>query len=222
MTGPVARSRAATLGVAWALAYLPIHVYWAVNGGLWPLDDLPAGLEVTEWKQANWGASVIIVGAALICLALDRPWADVLPRRMVLGIAYVGAAFAILHWVVFSAESVLRIVGVVDQPVTSFTRWNLFVFEPWFLGMGVLLALAARHRARHPRPAAASQSAAAPASAGWRLAGAVSAVLVLAGVVVILLGVMTFSVVTFVVLGPALMLAGLVLQLVIRQRRRAA
>lgn len=92
------------------------------------------------------------------------------------------------------------------------------MFEPWFLGMGILLALAAIHRARRPRSAPVDE----PESVGWRLAGAVSAWLVLGGVVVVLLGVMTFSVVTFVVFGPALMLTGLVLQLVIRQRRRAA
>lgn len=217
MTAPAPRSRAAALGVAWALAYLPIHIYWALSGGVWPMEELPEVLEAAEWKQANWGASVLIVGAALVCLALDRPWADVLPRWMVLGVAYVGAAFAVLHWVVFSAESVSRMVGVIDLPVTNFTRWNLFVFEPWFLGMGVLLAFAARHRARRPRRAPAAE----PASGGWGLAGAASVTLVLGGLVVVLFGVMTFSVVTFLAFGPALMLAGLVLQLVIRQGRRA-
>jgi len=206
------------VGIAWALTYLPIHLYWALSGDVWPMEELPEALEAAQWKQANWGASVIIVGAALVCLALDRSWADVLPRLIVLGIGYVGAAFAVLHWLVFSAESALRMVGVVEQPVTSFTRWNLFVFEPWFLGMGILLFLAARHRARRPRP----ESAAEPASKAARLAGAVSAGLILGGVFVVLLGVMIFSVVTFVVIGPAFMLAGLVLQVLLCQRRRAA
>lgn len=70
MTAPAALSKAAALGVAWALAYLPIHLYWALTGGVWPMEELPDALEAAQWKQANWGASVIIVGAALVCLAL--------------------------------------------------------------------------------------------------------------------------------------------------------
>ncbi len=219
MTVATLRSRAAIVGVAWALAYLPIHVYWALTASFWPAGDLPASLDPEQWKVANWGASVVIVGAALVCLALDRPWGDLLPRRMLLGFGYVGAVFAILHWGLISAQTVFIVAGATERSATSFDRWNLYVFEPWFLGMGILLAVATAHRARRPRALPTSDSSTAPAA--QRLAGVVAAVLVLSGLVVVLFGVMSFSVWTFALYGPALIAAGLGLHLLSLRRRSA-
>ena len=195
-------------GCAWALAYVPVHVYWAVTGDVSPFGDLPASLSPSQWRQANWAACVVIGGAAVFSLALVRPWGRRLPRFMLLGVAGVGAVFAVLHWAAFSAPTALRLLGVTGGAITTFDRWNLFVFEPWFLGMGLLLAVAAVQGARRDegrRGAAAVAPPAPPRSVGATAAAA----LVLAGAFVVLVGVMTFQPRAYAVAGPALIVVGL-------------
>jgi hypothetical protein len=194
------------------LAYVPIHVYWALVGRPAPLGELPETLTQSAWRQANWAACLVLVGAAALSLALVRPWGLRLPRWTLLGIAWIGAAFAILHWVAFSADTVLRLTGVADEPVDTFDRWNLFVLEPWFLGMGVLLAVAARQFARRwPRTSAPGEPA-----TPRTLAGTAFVTLVLGGSFVVLVGVMAFNPWLYAVVGPALVAAGVLCHLVAR------
>jgi hypothetical protein len=208
---------AGTAGCAWALAYVPVHVYWAVRGSAAPFGDLPPSVRPSQWRQANWAACVVITAAAVLSLALVRPWGRRLPRWMLLGTAWLAAVFAIVHWISFSAATLLQMLGVGKGAVTTFDRWNLLVFEPWFLGMGVLLALAAVQRSRR-QPGVGMTPSAVPRSPG----GTVSATLVLAGAFVVLVGVMTFNLRAYAVAGPGLVLGGLLLRLVAgRSRRRA-
>ncbi|WP_163573668.1 hypothetical protein [Fodinicola feengrottensis] len=64
-------------GLVWALAYIPIHIYWAFGGSAAFL-----GLARTnaDFQIANWGASVVLLGAGLTAFALVRPWGRLLPR----------------------------------------------------------------------------------------------------------------------------------------------
>ena len=64
------------LGLGWALAYIPVHVYWAL-GGL----STPIGITGHQpgFRAANWGACVVIAGAALTCLTLTQRWGAALP-----------------------------------------------------------------------------------------------------------------------------------------------
>jgi hypothetical protein len=162
-TAPPARVRrrpgtwAGYAGAAWALAYVPIHLYWALGGGA-------AFLGVPDpdaaFRTANWGASVVLAGAALVSLALVRPEGRVVPGWMLLGVAWVGSVASLLHWVTLSAVAVLHLTGAVEvqaaagrsvEQLLAYDRWNLLVFEPWFLGMGLLLAAAAgQHRRLRP------------------------------------------------------------------------
>lgn len=193
-------SWAGFVGCAWALAYVPIHVYWAVTGDAWPIDGVPKGLTEPQWQQANWGATVVITGAAAVSLALVHPWGRRMPRSLLLGVAGVGAGFALLHWAAFSAGIALTMAGVIDGEITSFSRWNLFVFEPWFLGMGLLLAVAVSQHARSTHGPAGSERTTPPPRRGARAGAA----LVLGGSLVVLVGVMTFQVWVFAVAGPFL------------------
>ncbi len=70
---------------AWALAYVPIHVYWALTGSLRPFGELPGSLTDSQWRQANWAACFVITGAAVVSLALVQPWGRRLPRPILLG-----------------------------------------------------------------------------------------------------------------------------------------
>ena len=201
------------MGCAWAVAYVPIHVYWAVTGSTWPLGEL-AGLDYSTWRATNWAASVVITGAAVVSLALVRPWGRRLPRWMLLGVAALAGGFAVLHAVGRSTQILLLMAGVGNGPVTTFDRLDLLVFEPWFLVMGVLLVVAARQHARRNREAGSDRSAPAPASR----AGMASAAMVLIGAFVILVGVMTFEPWVYAAAGPVLLGGGLLGRLLTRRR----
>lgn len=212
-----ALSWAVHAGCAWALAYVPIHLYWALTGRAWPTEELPEELTAPMWRQANWAACVVIVGAAVVALALVQPWGRRLPRSALIGVAWTGAVFAVLHWAAFSAVTVLDMVGVSGGTVTSFDRWNLFVFEPWFLGMGLLLAIAAQQNTRRHRGEGVAK-AAVPRSGGEIAATA----LMLSGAVVVLIGVMTFQIWAYAVLGPGLVGADALTRLVARRSKAPA
>lgn len=200
---PAVRNWAGVAGCVWAIAYIPIHLYWAATASSWPFGELPEWLTPEEWRRANWGASVVIGAASLVCLALARPWGRRLPRPLLGGVAWAGAVFALLHWVVLSTATALKVLGVSEGTVTSFDRWNLFVFEPWFLGMGLLLAAAAiNHRRIH-------DGGSTPAHSAQRRPGLVSPGLVVVGSLVVLVGVMTFEIWLYGVVGPVVVGLGL-------------
>ena len=210
---PAARNWAGVAGCGWAIAYIPIHLYWAVTASSWPFGELPEWLTAEEWRRANWGACVAIAAASLVCLALAQPWGRSFPRPVLGGLAWAGAVFALLHWVVLSAATALKVLGVSEGTVTSFDRWNLFVFEPWFLGMGLLLAVAAMN----DRPG--HQGGATPTRRARPGPGLVLTALVVGGSVVVLLGVMTFEIWLYAVVGPVIVGLGLVGHLLRRDRR---
>jgi hypothetical protein len=190
-------------GLVWALAYIPIHIYWALGGSAAFLGLVRTN---TDFQIANWGASIVLLGAGLTAFALVRPWGRLLPRWGLLGAAWIGVVAGSLHAVAFSTVAALRLTGRMVVPdYTDVLRgadiWNLVAFEPWFLIMGVFLAVAAVQNVRLFRGQ--------PKPAGGRVLRAVSATLVLSGLVVVLYGVYSFSVMTFLLYGPAIMGVGL-------------
>ncbi|WP_163509382.1 DUF3995 domain-containing protein [Fodinicola acaciae] len=174
-------------GFWWALAYVPIHVYWAFGGSA---AFLGLTRSTPEFALANWGACVVIVGAALVSLALVRDWGRLAPRWALQGTAWIGAVAGILHWAASTTVALTRLSGP--------DWWNLLVFEPWFLLMGIFLIVAAIQNLRlFPR--------------GERSGGVVPATFLLGGLIVVLWGVYTFNAWLFLLYGPAIMLAGLVI-----------
>jgi hypothetical protein len=148
-------------GFFWALSYIPIHVYWAL-GGLTPAIGLTTSDH--DARMANWGASVVILGAGLTSLALVQRWGTVLPAVLLRGTAWVGAVFGLLHFLAFSAASALRLVGVVGYPhdaeltpqeMDTYDIANLLYFELWFGIMGLLLIAGLRQDQRRHDPSAA-------------------------------------------------------------------
>lgn len=204
-------------GLGWALTYLPIHVFWALGGRTAWLGITESG---ADWRAANWGACVVIVGAGLTCLALTTRWGAVVPRGLLRGTAWVGGVAGITHWAVFSTLCALRLAGAVGYPHTStypvaamrhYDWANLFYFEPWFGIMGILLIAGARVAIPRARGATSASQAPAP----MRRLGTV---LTVAGVAVVLWGVFTFDPRIFAGYGPALVAAGLLVLAIDRRR----
>jgi len=108
-------------------------------------------------------------------------------------------------------------IGITNGAVSSFDRWNLFAFGTWFLGIGgLLLAGAAAQNSRHLKQFVVSRTVSLPRSLG----GIASAVLILGGAVVVLVGVMTFHVWVYAVGGPVLLGIGTLSRLVARRSQR--
>lgn len=144
------RTWAGWAGMWWSLIYIPPHL-WVAFGGTAGIMGIPD--PGPEEKAANWGASVLCVGAALVSMALVKQWGRIAPRWLLIGIAWGAAAVALLHWAALSVLTALRLTGVMPyeakddyftaEKLASIDRWNLFVFEPWFLGLGVFLIIGA-------------------------------------------------------------------------------
>lgn len=189
-----ARSWPAYAAVCWVAAYLSIHLHAAFTGSSWPLPDPPAAVRDDEKARiVEAGVCLILVGAILTALALVRPWGRILPRWMLLGIAWVGCAIGVLHWLIWTIKGLLRVTGVTPLQPEPDIPWNelvayshrydavnLTVNEPWFLGVGILFGLAAIHyrrRTGHTAPSAPAWMTRTPLfgvlGAVWGLAGAV-------------------------------------------------
>jgi hypothetical protein len=191
-------------GLAWALSYIPIHVYWALGG---TSDSIGITGDQAHFGAANWGAGMVILGAGLVSLSLTSGWGERLPGRLRRGVAWVGGLFGLAHWLLYTTYCSLRLAGVVAYPddvdltrhqLRGFDWANVAYFELWFGVMGVLLVLGAR---RHKKLGAADVRL----TPRERVSTAVS----LAGVLVVLWGVFTFDPWLFAAVGPAVLGIGL-------------
>lgn len=121
----------------WSLLYIPIHIYWAFGGtalmpGVWK--------DEAKWEAVNWGASVVLLAAAMFALLLVHPWGRKIPRWLMLA----------MGWYVTKG---LFLAGVIPVEFFDFSAWatvdidyiiltDLLLFEPWFLIVGILFGLA--------------------------------------------------------------------------------
>ena len=148
----LARAWVGYAGCTWALGYVPIDVYWALTGSAWP----PSMSYRSRCRRPRGGrvTYVVIIGATLISRARTTSRSPAAPAEAARS-RRVGAVFAFcgtaLHCTALGCPlegTRLCMSGVTDGAVASFDRWNLLVFGPWLLGMGLLLAVAVVHHTR--------------------------------------------------------------------------
>nr|WP_286228494.1 DUF3995 domain-containing protein [Neobacillus mesonae] len=137
----------------WSLLYIPIHIYWALGGtalmpGVWK--------DEAKWAAVNWGASVMLLAAAIFGLLLVHHWGQKIPRYLMLTIGWVSCLLPIMHAVYGYITKGLFLAGVIRLEFFDFSAWatvdvdnivltDLLLFEPWFLIAGVLFGLAVLH-----------------------------------------------------------------------------
>jgi hypothetical protein len=139
---------------AWAAAYaIGVRGYQGLGGtlGLAGTFKDPAGM-----RQASRvaGAGILLVGFG--ALAFVRPWGLKLPRRLVIVPALLGSAYVAAHALTAYITKPLHAAGVVHlhfegwahRNETAQFLWDLCFYEPWFLGLGVLVTLGALHHYR--------------------------------------------------------------------------
>jgi hypothetical protein len=139
---------------AWAAAYaVGVRGYQGLGGtvGLAGTFEDPAGM-----RRASLVAGAGILLVAFGALAFVRPWGLRLPRRLVIVPALTGSAYAIAHALTAYITKPLDAAGVVQlhfdgwayRNETAQLLWDLGFYEPWFLGLGVLVTLGALHHHR--------------------------------------------------------------------------
>jgi Protein of unknown function (DUF3995) len=134
-----------------ALVYAVVSFYWAFGGtaGIGTLggrlEELGrAGDPVVLWLAGV--AGVLKVAGAVLALALVRPWGRVVPRRVLLGAAWVGAVVLVGYGGLYVVGGALALGGVVEVAGAGDRAalwWHVLVWDLWFLVWGVLLGMAA-------------------------------------------------------------------------------
>ena len=138
----------------WAITYaIGVRGYQGLGGtvGLAGTFEDPAGMQRASLIA---GAGIFLVG--LGALALVRPWGLRLPRWLVIVPALLGSAYAMAHaltaYVTKPLDALdvvhLRFDGWATRNQTGQFLWDLLFYEPWFLGLGVLVTLGAIHHHR--------------------------------------------------------------------------
>lgn len=119
----------------WSVVFLIPHVYWAAGGTV--------GLEVESvdglLAAVNYAAIVLSIVAAVLALALVRPWGASLPHRVLLIGAWGACVLLSLRGSVGLIQALVFMLGGSDDELS---RIGL-VFEPLFLVGGILFGLAA-------------------------------------------------------------------------------
>jgi hypothetical protein len=138
----------------WAIAYaVGVRGYQGLGGtlGLAGTFEDPDGM-----RRASLLAGAVIFLAGIGALAFVRPWGLRLPRMLVILPALAGATYAMAHALTAYVTKPLHALGVIDLQFRGWERldegalirWDLFFYEPWFLGLGVLMTLGALHHQR--------------------------------------------------------------------------
>ena len=129
---------AAYAACAWALLFTVPHVYWAVGG--------TAGLEGRAMDGAlsviNLVSIPLSLAAALVALAMVRPWGRTIPRWLLASAAWLACAVLTLR----GGAGLLQSALGEEEPPLLFQ-----IFEPGFLVGGILYGVAAWRYSRGTR-----------------------------------------------------------------------
>jgi hypothetical protein len=145
---------AAYAASGWAIAYaVGVRGYQGLGGtiGLPGTFDDPSG-----FRAASLNAGVFVLFVGVGALAFVRPWGLRLPRWLVIVPALAGSAFSAAHALTGYVTKTLDLLGVVDLEFHGWAHvdkgaliaWDLLFYEPWFLGLGILVTLGALHHFR--------------------------------------------------------------------------
>jgi len=138
----------------WAVGYaVAVRGYQGLGGtvGIAGTFEDPAAM-----RRASLIAGVGILLVGFGALALVRPWGLRIPHRLLIVPATTGSAYAMAHALTAYVTKPLHALGVVELRFDGWARrdqtaqflWDLLFYEPWFLGLGVLVTLATLHHHR--------------------------------------------------------------------------
>jgi hypothetical protein len=134
-----------------ALAYAVVSFYWAFGGtaGVGTLGGRLEELARSDDPVVLWlagGAGVAKLAGAVLALALVRPWGRLVPGRVLVVAAWVGAVVLVLYGGANVVAGALVLAGAVEVAGgmdRTALWWHVLVWDSWFVVWGVLLGMAA-------------------------------------------------------------------------------
>lgn len=140
----------ATFG--WALLFAALSIYWAL-GGMAGVDTSVSpsiaqlARERVPWLIAIlWIVSALKILSGLIALALVQSWGRIIPRWILLILAWGAGTLLAVHGTFFLVGGMLVEYGVIRVPPNApwtIIHWYTFLWGPWFLAGGILLIVVA-------------------------------------------------------------------------------
>ncbi|WP_257350757.1 DUF3995 domain-containing protein [Pseudalkalibacillus decolorationis] len=156
----------AYVGCIWAFVYAVFARFYQAAGGQIGL----AGefKDPSGFYTASYISGVIIMICGTILITLVKPWSRVVPewvpimggrkihRLIILIPTLICTAFLIAHGVSGMITKAFLLAGIITikfpgwhvLDVQSLALWDLFIYEPWFIIMGILAGLTAAHYAQ--------------------------------------------------------------------------
>jgi hypothetical protein len=149
----------------WVVAFIAIHVHWYLGGRI----GHPGALPDASLDAFSVTVVALFVAGAIVPLASVSTWGRVIPRRLLLGALWTGAAILMLRGAAGMLDETLRVTGLSPTGLTGLTReqvtgsadpsanvlWSGRAIDAYFVLGGVLFGLAARAYQRAPHPRAA-------------------------------------------------------------------
>ena len=172
--GALTRPGAGALGFRWAavvvgLVYAAVSVYWGLGGTA--LASTVGGAIEHQVRSGSMTGRLLIwtaVGVKLAAALLPVPagwcrWPSA--RRWARRLSWMAAVILIVYGLVQTAAGLLLQAGVIHASATADHQalaWHAYLWDPWFLIWGLLIAAALRsgHNPRGRRSAVARRSGA--------------------------------------------------------------
>lgn len=145
---------------AWALVFAAQSIYHAAGGTvgaetIGPAIAEPVRAREPAWVALMWVTAALKLIAALLALALVRPWGRVVPRRLLLAAGWCAVAvMGVYEGAASLVQHALMVAGVIDTPEglgATAARWHPLLWDPWWLLGGILFGLATWRYQRRDR-----------------------------------------------------------------------
>jgi len=135
---------------AWAAVFAAMSFYWAAGGtvGSNTIGDIirtPALARDPAFVAILWATGALKAIAALLALALVRPWGRVIPRWALRTAGWGTGLLLVLYGGANLAVRGLMAVGIIRTPASMHStaaRWHLLLWDPWWTLGGLLFAAA--------------------------------------------------------------------------------
>lgn len=143
----------------WGILFGGLNLFWSFGGelglnqmGVAIQDEVAAGSTSMLVLNTIGGFGKIVAG--VLALATIKPWAKLIPRRLLSGFLYAVGVMLLLYGGANWTQILMAETGVIDIPASigpGPLRWYLFLWEPLWIAGGAMMLLTADVYRRHRR-----------------------------------------------------------------------
>lgn len=133
----------------WAFLFAALSFYWAL-GGTAGVDTVSP--QIAQLARAHvpwlivllWITALIKVFSGFVALALIQPWGRMVPRWILLILAWGAGTLLFVHGGLFFVVGVLALSGAISVGTSATVlHWYTFLWGPYWLLGGILFLIAA-------------------------------------------------------------------------------